>query len=107
MTRAKKEKILAEMKACMEGYDNIDEFLAMFQGSCGSSYQVEVKFEDCEEDTSICGQLIDAKDFSKFINPQSNEFFRFLRFDDHPFRIRKYEIDPIKNKLTLKVRKID
>ncbi len=81
---------------------NYPEYLMLFSGK--GEYEVNVKFKD------FSGKVINTKMFPseivKLISRESNDFYSMMYFDEHLFEIYKYQIDPIKKKLTIFARKI-
>jgi hypothetical protein len=45
------------------------------------------------------------QELAALVAVDSAGFLPRMTFDDHPYAIRKYEIDPVKNKLTIFARK--
>ncbi len=81
---------------------NIKEYLTLFSNT--GNIKVVVKFKD--QSGSIASQIMQAEEFKHFISDDRQEFMKSLTFDEHPFEVAKYEIEPIKNRLTLHVRRV-
>lgn len=80
------------------------EYLELFSPRSGAgTISVEVKFKD--HDGRISDLKMSAREIEKIINPDDGEFYREMRFDDWLFDIYKYQIDPIKKKMTIMARK--
>ncbi len=82
--------------------ENAPEFLQIFQQ--GGPYAIKIIFEDHEG--KVCDQNMKAEDFCKLIDSASGLFYESIYVDDWLFRVRKYEIDPAKKKIAIKVRKL-
>jgi len=81
---------------------NLPEYLVLFSNE--GTIDVQVKFEDHEG--SVATRKMSPQEISVLISNDGTKFHTRMTFDDWPFAIRKYEIDPAKNKLTIVVRKI-
>ena len=81
---------------------NFPEYLVLFSNQ--GTIDVRVTFEDHEG--SISSRKMSPKEISVLISPDGKGFHTQLTFDDWPFVITKYEINPAENKLTIFVRKI-
>ena len=79
----------------------VPEYLELFQGD--GNIKVDVKFKDL--DGSFSSLSMEPNEINKLINPETNEFYKEIRFDDWLFEVYRYSIDPIKRKLTIMVRK--
>jgi len=75
----------------------IKEYLQTFSNT--GDITVTVKF--AKPGASIAQQRMSAAELMELIDPQTGDFLREMRFDDHPRQIRKFEIDPQKNTLTI------
>lgn len=65
---------------------------------------VLVKFED--HDGTVPSKKMSPQEISGLISKNGKGFHTSMTFDDWPFEICKYEIDPKKNQLTIVARKI-
>jgi hypothetical protein len=81
---------------------NLPEYLDLFSNV--GSIDVIVKFED--SDVVVAPQKMQPQELAAFVATEDFGFQQRMTFDAHPFSIRKYEIDPIKNRLTIFARKI-
>ncbi len=80
---------------------NLPEYLVLFSNQ--GTVDVQVRFED--HDGSVSNRKMSPKEISVLISPDGRGFHTQMTFDDWPFAITKYEIDPAENKLTLFARK--
>ena len=76
------------------------EYLELFSRT--GELQVQVKFKNYSG--TVASLRMNPEDISKLISPVDNQFFSRMFFDDWPFEIYKYEIDPIKKILTIRAR---
>lgn len=74
------------------------EYLSLFSGQ--GEYKVHVHFKGSE--SRVANSAMMASEVSCLINPETGAFYTKLHFDDHLFNVYRYEIDPIK--LTLKIK---
>ncbi len=77
----------------------IKEYLQTFSNT--GDITVTVKF--ARPDASIAPQRMSAAELVELIDPQTGCFLREMRFDEHLLPIRKFEIDPQKNRLIIHV----
>lgn len=78
------------------------EYLVLFSNE--GTIDVEVNFED--HDGSIACRKMRPKEVAALISTNGKGFHTQMTFDDWPFVITKYEIEPAANKLTIVARKI-
>lgn len=78
----------------------LNEYLLLFSNK--GTTKVQVKFKDF--DGTVATQSMEAREIAKLVSPDSGEFLTSMTFDELPFEVYKYEIDPIKNTLTIRVR---
>ncbi len=76
------------------------EYLELFSRT--GELQVQVKFKN--HSGTVASLRMNPEDISKLISPVDGQFFSEMFFDDWPFDIYKYEIDPIKKILTIRAR---
>ena len=76
------------------------EYLALFSNK--GNIIVEVKFKDYHG--GVANLKMMADEIIKLTDPSSHEFLTEMRFDDWLFEIYKYQIDPLKKKITIMVR---
>lgn len=81
---------------------NFPEYLVLFSDE--GTIDVEVNFED--HDGSISSRKMRPKEIAALISTNGKGFHTEMTFDDWPFLITKYEIEPALNKLTIVARKI-
>ena len=81
---------------------NFPEYLALFSNN--GNIDVQVSFEDHKG--SISNRKMSPREISVLISPQGKGFHTQMTFDDWPFVITKYEIEPAENKLTIFAKKI-
>lgn len=81
---------------------NLPEYLVLFSNE--GVIDVRVKFEDYEG--SVQTKKMSPQEIAVLISDDGLGFHSRMTFDDSPFAIRKYEIDPAKNQLTIFVRAI-
>lgn len=73
------------------------EYLSLFSNK--GDFTTNVKFK--KSPAMIAQQRFDSEEILSLIDPSTGTFFTEMTFDDHPFRIEKYEIDPVKKALTI------
>lgn len=61
-----------------------------------------VKFKDNRG--LIASMNMNPREITKLISPIDGQFFSEMTFDDYPFEVYKYEINPLKKTLTIHVR---
>ena len=81
---------------------NLPEYLVLFSNE--GTIDVHVKFE--ESGVSIAVRKMKPKEISVLISKDGKGFYNHMTFDDHRFAICKYEIDPIKDRLTILTKNI-
>ncbi len=81
---------------------DLPEYIELFRDK--GELDIKVKFKDF--DGSVTDLQMATHEIAKLINPVSQQFYTEMAFDGWPFEIYKYQIDPIKKKLTIMVRKI-
>jgi hypothetical protein len=79
------------------------EYLTLFSGN--GSFCVKVEFKGFNG--KVAEQLMECDEIGKLISPETGKFFTELTFDEHPFQIYKYEIDPINERLIIKARQLE
>lgn len=80
----------------------LPEYLILFSNE--GCIDVSVKFDD--DDLMIPPKKMRPQELAVLVATEGGGFHQRMTFDEHSFAIRKYEIDPIKNKLTIFARKI-
>lgn len=80
---------------------NFPEYLVLFSNN--GTTDIQVSFED--HDGSISSRKMSPKEISHLILPDGKGFHSQMTFDDWPFVITKYQIEPAENKLTIFARK--
>lgn len=75
----------------------IKEYLQTFSNT--GDITVTVKFGKTA--AAIAPQRMSATELEALIDPLTGHFLSAMRFDDHLFQIRKFEVDPLKNRLTI------
>lgn len=78
------------------------EYLLLFSNQ--GPITVNVKFKDF--DGKVTNQSMKPKEIIRILSPETGEFVRFMSFDEWPFEVYKYEIDPIKSLLTIRARRV-
>jgi len=48
---------------------------------------------------------MEPSEIIQIVSPDGGEFRKMMTFDEWPFEVYKYEIDPIKNTLTIRARR--
>lgn len=81
----------------------IPEYLVLFSGQ--GPIKVQVKFKDING--SISDMLMAPGEVDRLISAETGRFITKMMFDECPFEVYKYEIDPINNLLTIIVKKVD
>ena len=79
-----------------------NEYLTMFSNE--GKIRVCVKFKDF--DGTVAERTMHAEEIARLVSPDSGEFMKSMSFDEWPFEILKYVIEPQKNTLTIHARKI-
>lgn len=77
------------------------EYLRLFSGS--GPVEIEVKFKD--KDAFISKGAMTPVEIANLVTDTSDCFHSTMEFDEHPHEVYKYEIDPIKQRLTIFARK--
>jgi len=80
---------------------NLPEYHLLFSNE--GAIDVSVKFED--DEIMVPPKKMKPQELAALVAVDSAGFLPRMTFDDHPYAIRKYEIDPVKNKLTIFARK--
>ncbi len=78
------------------------EYLSLFSNQ--GPITVNVKFKDF--DGKVTNQSMKPKEIIRILSPETGEFVRLMSFDEWPFEVYKYEIDPIKSLLTIRARRV-
>ncbi|MDY0275719.1 MAG: hypothetical protein RBR42_09850 [Desulfomicrobium sp.] len=78
----------------------MNEYLLLFSNF--GKIQVNVKFED--DGGFITSMKMNPIEITKLISPINGQFFSEMTFDDYPFEVYKYKINPLKKTLTIHVR---
>lgn len=81
---------------------NLPEYHFLFSNE--GVIDVHVKFED--SDVMAPPKKMQPQELVALVATEGVGFHQRMTFDGHTFSIRKYEIDPFKNKLTIFTRKI-
>ena len=76
------------------------EYFELFSKS--GEIKINVKFKDNRG--LIASMNMNPREITKLISPIDGQFFSEMTFDDHPFEIYKYEINPLKKTLTIHAR---
>ena len=76
------------------------EYLTLFSGE--GPVEIFIKFKNLDGFTRQ--QRMYPEEIHKLISSETGLFFRQLHIDEWLFDVYKYEIDPIKNQLTIRVR---
>lgn len=79
----------------------LSEYLSLFSNT--GPITICVRFKNF--DGKVADQTMKAHEIVKIVSPQSDSFAKSMTFDEWPFEVYKYEIDPIKNLLTILARK--
>lgn len=77
----------------------VPEYLCLFSGN--GEFSVEVKFKG---EGFVPLRKATAQEITKLINSETGAFHVAMTFDEHLFEVYKYEIDPAKKKLIIRVR---
>ena len=84
----------------------IPEYLSLFSNS--GPVKVTVRFSaERDKNRSMPAHSMHWHELDRLINPATGEFQRFICTDEHECRVRKNEIDPEKNSLTVVIGKTD
>lgn len=73
------------------------EYLDLFSNQ--GNLQVRVKFKN--HPGTIADQTMSPIELGKLLCPDSNSIIQKMTFDEHPFEIIKYEINPKKSLMTI------
>ena len=79
----------------------VKEYLDLFSNN--GAVKVQVKFKD--HDGSVATRTMNPIEINKLISSSGNKFIAQMTFDDWLFQVYKYEIDPIKNIITIRAKK--
>lgn len=80
---------------------NFPEYLSLFSNK--GIVDIQVVFED--HAGSVSSRKMSPKEISFLITQDGKGFHKTMTFDDWPFMITKYEIEPAENKLTVFAKK--
>jgi hypothetical protein len=80
----------------------LPEYLVLFSNE--GPVNVDVNFE--EHDGSISNRKMRPNEIAALISTNGKGFHSKMTFDDWPFAVTKYEIDPARNQLTIFARRI-
>lgn len=75
----------------------LQEYINLFSGR--GEIEVQVRFKNFNGE--VCSSKMRPEEITKLIDPQTQQFFTEMNFDDWTFRIYKIEIDPIMKKLII------
>lgn len=75
------------------------EYLSLFSGQ--GEYKVQVHFKG--SDSRVANSAMMASEVNCLINSETGTFYTKMYFDDHLFDVYKYEIDPARRTLEIKV----
>jgi hypothetical protein len=78
---------------------NYPEYHSLFSGA--GEFEVSVKFKG---DSFMPSRRATAAEIMQLFDVETGAFRTAMTFDEHLYEIYKYNIDPIKNKITLSVR---
>lgn len=76
---------------------NIPEYLSSFSGD--GDIEIQVKFKG--HDGFVKNEKMCAHEISALVSDFTGEFHNRMTFDEHPFEVYKYEINPAKKKLII------
>ncbi|WP_156929295.1 hypothetical protein [Marichromatium purpuratum] len=65
---------------------------------------IQVKFKDF--DGTVANQTMEPSEITQLISPDGGEFRKLMTFDDWPFEVYRYEIEPAKNTITIRAKKL-
>lgn len=75
----------------------VPEYLMLLEDS--GDVKVTVKFKD--NSLSISDFSISWQNVARFLDPESGRPYSSMTFDEHPFEIERYEVNPWKNTVTI------
>lgn len=78
----------------------IPEYLSLFSGN--GKFRIKVQFS--KFNGVVADQFMECDEFATLISPETGSFVTEMTFDEHPFEVYKYELDPINKILTIKAR---
>jgi hypothetical protein len=82
------------------------EYLELFQNS--GPVKVSVRFSAAvDKHRSIADAAMQWHDLERLIDQSTGMFYNVIRFDSYECSVKKYEIDPLANSLTIVVAKTD
>ncbi len=79
----------------------LNEYLLLFSNE--GATKVQVKFKDF--DGTVVTQSMEPREIVRLVSPENGKFMTSMTFDEWPFEVYKYEIDPIKDIVTIRARK--
>ncbi len=82
----------------LDGETEKVEYLSLFN-EAGADMQVEVKLKGF--DGNVDSSQMNAEAITRLIDPKTGHFLCQMRFDDWPFDIVSYHINPKAKKLTI------
>jgi hypothetical protein len=87
-------------------WPNQPEYLQLFSND--GPVKVTVRFS-AERDKHRAASIMAMhwKEFERLIDPETGALYMSMYFDTHLYPIKRYEIDPASNSLTIVVAKID
>lgn len=78
------------------------EYLMLFSNE--GAIKVEVKFQDFKG--TVAHQYMKPSEIIKLVSDEGEGFVTNMNFDDWPFQVVRYELDPIKNSLIIFAQKL-
>jgi hypothetical protein len=79
----------------------LSEYLLLFSNR--GETKVQVKFKNF--DGFVATQTMAPSEIVRLVSEENGKFLKTMTFDEWPFEIYRYEIDPIRNTLTIRARK--
>lgn len=79
----------------------VNEYLCLFSNR--GATKIQVKFKDFNG--TVATQTMEPSEIIQLVSPDGGEFRKMMTFDEWPFEVYKYEIDPFKNTLTIHARR--
>lgn len=81
--------------------DELNEYLTLFSNR--GKMKVQVKFQGFNG--TVVAQTMEPEEIARLVSKDGSGFLTQMTFDEWPFEVYKYEIDPIKSILTIRARK--
>lgn len=82
------------------------EYLQLFSNE--GLVKVSVQFSDkCDKHRSMTEMSMHWHELDRLIDPETGSPYNYIYFNTYKCQIKRYEIDPVKNSLTIVIAKTD